>query len=611
MIYGINIKIKNVFLVIVVWISLVFSIDIFAQENLLRINIATEFQTIENFGASDCWSFQMIGGWFTHKKNEVADLLFSQEKGIGLSAWRFNIGGGKQGNRISHPWRSVETFEISEGVYDWTKQANETWFLHAAKERGVEQFIAFVNSPPARMTKSGFTNCNNGLGSTNLKDGYELQFATYLTDILLHYRDDEGINFDYVSPINEPQWEWNESNQEGNRASNEDIKKVVTSLYDEIEAKNLDTEILITESGDIPSWHKESGISNEYGETYGKYLTELYNDESVNSKISKVMAGHSYWSDLVDTKLIQDRIALKIRLLQYFDKGWKYWMTEYCQLEGPNNEGGNGRDLTMETALNIARIIHFDLTVTNASAWQWWTAVSPEDYKDGLIYTNYFSPGDNQTIIESKTLWALGNYSRFIRPGSKRVECFGAADKKDLMASAYTDSLNGNLIIVAINITEDEKKLTFEIEGKQENMKLDPYLTSDNSGDDLKLGSSFTVEDGYLMPAKSVVTFIGKLDKITGVNESKVQSNSSSSLNVFPNPFNPSTNINYRLSKKSKVKIEIFDLLGNKVDTLVDSVKPIGNYSIEFQPNNLPSGIYLARMDSNGELNSVKMIYLK
>jgi hypothetical protein len=38
----------------------------------------------------------------------------------------------------------------------------------------------------------------------------------------------------------------------------------------------------------------------------------------------------------------------------------------------------------MRTALNVARVIHFDLTVTGASAWQWWTAVSEADYKDGL-----------------------------------------------------------------------------------------------------------------------------------------------------------------------------------------------------------------------------------
>jgi O-glycosyl hydrolase len=554
----------------------------------------------------------MIGEWYTHKKEEIADLLFSRDKGIGLSAWRFNIGGGKEGNRISHPWRSVETFEVSQGVYDWTRQSAESWFLHAAKERGVDQFIAFVNSPPARMTRSGYTNCNNGLGSTNLKDGYEGQFATYLADIIKHFRDDEGINFQYVSPVNEPFWEWNESNQEGNRASNNDIKNIVNALYSEFSQRDLDTEIMIAESGNLKSWHtEESGISNKYGERYGKYLTEFCNDDNINYKISKALCGHSYWSDLIDTELIQDRIELKIKFLPYFSDGWKYWQTEYMQMEGPYNEGGNGRDLTMETALNMARVIHFDMTILNASAWQWWTAVSPEDYKDGMIYTNYYNPGDNQSILEAKNLWMLGNYSRFIRPGSKRVDCLGAADKKSLMASAYKDAENGNLIIVAINVTDVEKDLSFSIEGAEDALVLTPYITSDNAGDDLREGITFSYSDGYIMPARSVVTFVGSLDEITGVEELNNLPDSHKLINNYPNPFNPDTTIEYQVSDKSRVVIDVFDTLGKKVDTLVNEVKPAGNYSVHFSPHELAGGVYIARMSCDNYTGSTKMMYMK
>ena len=46
------------------------------------------------------------------------------------------------------------------------------------------------------------------------------------------------------------------------------------------------------------------------------------------------------------------------------------------------------------------------------TAWQWWTAVSGVDYKDGLIFTDWKKPGDPESIITAKLLWALGNYSR-------------------------------------------------------------------------------------------------------------------------------------------------------------------------------------------------------
>jgi len=68
-------------------------------------------------------------------------------------------------------------------------------------------------------------------------------------------------------------------------------------------------------------------------------------------------------------------------------------------MQGPNDESGGGRDLTMTTALWMARAMHFDLTICNATAWDWWTAVSREDYKDGLLYTDYRDEGAPVTII--------------------------------------------------------------------------------------------------------------------------------------------------------------------------------------------------------------------
>src|SRR6056297_2765252 len=82
------------------------------QTKIIYIDLSTQYQTIQNFGASDCWSFQKIGKWKEENREKVADLLFSKEEGIGLSAWRFNIGAGVDTNRISDPWRTAETFEV-------------------------------------------------------------------------------------------------------------------------------------------------------------------------------------------------------------------------------------------------------------------------------------------------------------------------------------------------------------------------------------------------------------------------------------------------------------------------------------------------------------------
>ena len=127
-----------------------------------------ERQIIDNFAASDAWSMQKIGGWSPSNRDRVADLLFSQTNGIGLSCWRFNVGGGII-SKITNPWRTAETFEIAPRQYDWTRQRNEQWFLQAAKRRGVPQFLAFVNSPPARLTRNGLTFCDRDTSTTNLR----------------------------------------------------------------------------------------------------------------------------------------------------------------------------------------------------------------------------------------------------------------------------------------------------------------------------------------------------------------------------------------------------------------------------------------------------------
>jgi hypothetical protein len=66
----------------------------------------------------------------------------------------------------------------------------------------------------------------------------------------------------------------------------------------------------------------------------------------------------------------------------------------------------------------------------------------------------------------------------------------------------------------------------------------------------------------------------------------------------YPNPFNPSTQIGYAVASQSHVKIEIFNLLGQKVATLVDRELGAGNYTVEWT-GRVSSGIYLYRMEAN------------
>jgi hypothetical protein len=79
----------------------------------------------------------------------------------------------------------------------------------------------------------------------------------------------------------------------------------------------------------------------------------------------------------------------------------------------------------------------------------------------------------------------------------------------------------------------------------------------------------------------------------------------------YPNPFNPSTKIKYSLPSASKVRLEIFNILGEKVAELVNREMQAGNYEADFNAASLSSGTYIYRLQTQGYTESRKMLLLK
>jgi photosystem II stability/assembly factor-like uncharacterized protein len=77
----------------------------------------------------------------------------------------------------------------------------------------------------------------------------------------------------------------------------------------------------------------------------------------------------------------------------------------------------------------------------------------------------------------------------------------------------------------------------------------------------------------------------------------------------YPNPFNPSTTINFDLPKTSDVRIEVYNITGQKVVTLLNKKMPAGNHQVEFNAQNLSSGVYFYRIEA-GEFQDVKKMIL-
>jgi len=82
-------------------------------------------------------------------------------------------------------------------------------------------------------------------------------------------------------------------------------------------------------------------------------------------------------------------------------------------------------------------------------------------------------------------------------------------------------------------------------------------------------------------------------------------------IGVYPNPFNPTTSINFELPEASKVMLTVYDVNGRLVNTLVDGSREAGVHDVTFDASGLPSGVYLYRLDHNGASATGKMLLMK
>ena len=485
------------------------------QPTVITIDIDNKKQIIRSFGASDAWACQYVGTWPDEQRKKVVDWLFSKTLdangrpiGIGLSLWRFNIGAGSDTqNDIPDPWRRAEGFLQADGTYDWTKQQGQQWFLQEAKQAGVEHTLAFTNSPPVQLTKNGKAFSSSGTEANLASDKHD-DFAIFLVDVLHHFKS-RNLEFDYISPFNEPQWDWTNNKQEGTPFTNAEIFSVTKILDSLLDQSDVRTKIQIPEAAKLNYLFEKADKA-----TRGNQVGEFYRRESPFyigdfKSVDRVISGHSYFTSHPPLLyLTRSRLAEAVSQAAV---PVEFWQSEYCLLGEQEEVNPKGKDFGIDPALYVARIIHHDLTVANASSWSWWLAVSPYDYKDGLIYSERSSSGN---IKDSKMLWALGNFSRFIRPGAQRVEVTSTAnvnDAKGLMVSSYLNK-DGELVIVAINYSNTDAAVDFRLKsGALTPVKY--FITASAGDENLKPVNLKQNRKARVIPARSIVTITGALNE--------------------------------------------------------------------------------------------------
>lgn len=367
---------------------------------LLKLDTIFSQQEITGWGTSSAWWGQIAGA--SEKAEDYAKLLYSEE-GLGLNVYRYNVGAGEKDNpntRLDrNSWRSSESFLVyneakGEYEYDWSKDAAAQKMLDLCLSYGcIDTVVLFANSPHYSMCVSGQASGGLTPAASNLKKDCYDDFAEYMLDIA-EYFIGKGVPVKYISPINEPQWDWGGDwvGQEGCHYEIDEVIEVGKAFAAEIKERDLDVKLSLAESGQV-------------GDHAMDCIDKIYENDDIVDVLG-TYAYHSYWTN---------DFLLKKAYGEYIEKNYPYVeleMSEWCELPCQHTIDD------IEGALIMARTISEDVTLTGVNSWSSWVGVN----QGGKNADSMIAASDDCNSYEiAKRYYAMAHFSKFIPVGSHAV----------------------------------------------------------------------------------------------------------------------------------------------------------------------------------------------
>ena len=425
------------------------------------INGSTTYQPIDGFGFSEHFGRAAImngsQGLPAAKQREILDLLLNRTTGAGLSILRLGIDSGIQPTDPGGPNATPK--------YTWDGvDKGQVWLAKQAKAYGVNRFYADAWTAPGYMKTNG-TDANGGTlcglsGATCASGDWRKAYANFLVQYATFYGQ-EGIGVTDLGFTNEPDWTATYDSMRLTPAQAVEFTKVFGPI-----ARRAGYRVTCCDSF---GWDQEKA-----------YSSAIEADATARGLVT-THTGHTYASK-VDGPLPTHK---------------RSWMSEWSPDGTTWNENwddGSGYD-----GFTVASAIHDALTKGNTSGYVYWYGASTGATR-GLIQMD----GDSYHV--SKRLWAMANYSRFIRPGATRIGA--TTSDSDLNLSAFRNT-DGTVTVVALNASTSATPVTFDLKntgiGKG---TATPYLTDATHGTAQQQtvavsGSALTAT----VPARSLVTY--------------------------------------------------------------------------------------------------------
>ncbi len=347
---------------------------------------------------------------------------------------------------------------------------SETATAQKAQARGAVVWAA-PWSPPGEWKTSGTDN-NGGSLLPQYYPDWAARLATFVRSL-----EDQGVALSALSTQNEPDYvaSWETCVWEP-----QDLATFVGDhLVPALEAEGVSPRLLAPESS---GWDKVA----RYGET-------LLRHPSASPAIG-IVATHSYGN------------SAPYAYVSPVAMGKELWMTEWSDpTKGPVDSG-------MSSGLVVARAIHENLTIAEVNAWHYWWLVDRDD-----------TPPSRGALLSegvvTRRAYVTGQYSRFVRPGSRRIRLSTGSPHSGVFVSAFLRETGSDLVIVAINESDSPIVESFDLAGAEVS-ELVPYVTND----DVVLEEQPAVTAGfsasYELSPRSVTTFVGPvtIDELATVN---------------------------------------------------------------------------------------------
>jgi glucuronoarabinoxylan endo-1,4-beta-xylanase len=440
---------------LIVAMTLIFTSSAKAANVTVNVDYTNQRQTVEGFGASATWVANDLDAFSPAKQAQILELLYDTSKpGAGLS------------------WVRVGSFlcdyNPSPGVFDWNFwgiQSGMRWLQRVNASYGVNKYVVSTWSPPAWMKDNN--SCING---GHVRAQFYPNLAALKIQWLQNAKAQLGFEAQVESVQNEPdhragydscEWTTTEMNT-----------FVVNHLKPALNSSGLISKLM------APEVSFYSNFDNAWG-------FPLLNDPNMRAAVN-IVATHGYGRT--------DNFATPCNSCTQHNK--PIWQTEDSNLDGRYNG-------SIDEGLAWSSDIFKSLNSGRFSAWFYWWVMTLQNDNQGLLNVN---PATDSVVVP-KRLYVVGQFSRFIRPGSVML---GSTSSDATLQVTAVRPATGNVTIVLANTGKTSHTVTVNLTGITPPASVTPHRTSasENQAPLSPINSSagaFTIS----IPAKSVVTVVG------------------------------------------------------------------------------------------------------